>query len=101
MSYYLTLKRPCSRCTRVEEATVSLEEAAKAVNTPDPAPCVSASFTPNALLAVPERFEMQQLCATCSGIVRRYLELAFRRIDKVSAVRTGAKPDEVLEVEAE
>ena len=99
MSYHLTLKKPCSRCARIEEAVVSLEEAAKAINTPDPKPVVLASFTSNALLAIPERFEMQQLCGTCSGIVRRYLELAFRRIDKVSAARTGAKPDEVLEVE--
>lgn len=101
MSYFLTLKKPCSRCARVEEYVVSLEEAAKAVNTPDPKPCATAALTPNALLAVPEIFEMQQLCGPCSGIVHRYLELAFRRIDKVSAVRAGAKPDEVLEVETE
>lgn len=101
MSYHLTLKKPCSRCARVEEAVVSLEEAAKAINTPDSTPAVQAAFTPNVLLAVPQRYELQQLCATCSGIVQRYLELAFRRIDKVSAMRAGAKADEILEVDSE
>lgn len=101
MTYHLALKKPCSRCARIEETVVSVEEAVKVLNSKPEEPAVSARFRPNLAGAVHVGYAHEQLCSVCSGIVERYLELAFRRIDKVSATRTGAKPDEVLEVEAE
>ncbi len=82
--HYLTLKKPCSRCTRVDEMNVSLEEAAYHLNNQNQKSIPEAQANLEGLA-----FEFPKLCDVCKSIVRGYMDAAFKKLTKVSALHTA------------
>lgn len=92
MSHSLAHKRSCSRCPRVEEFSISLEEAAVLFNGPAAAPDVSVhmpgSLTPSMTL--------DTLCGPCKQAVGNYLSSIFTRLEKPSPQRATEVPVETV-----
>lgn len=89
----IALKRQCSRCPRVEEQEISLEEAAKLQKTGLKGP---KAF--RAMLNGDVVVEHENLCAVCEEIVQNYLSNIGKVLQHRSSLRTS---DDAPEVEVE
>lgn len=94
MSVSLSINKQCSRCPRVEQTAVTIEEAVKlaqkAQKNTAKAICIEMDGK--------ETGSFEALCSTCQTIVLKYVENAMKVQKHVSSLRsTGAD----VEVEAE
>lgn len=82
MSTTLSLNKQCARCPRVEQTSVSIEEAVRMAQ--------KAQSAPKAVVVSVDGTEMgsfASLCSTCRSIVLRHIEMALKTQKHVSAVR--------------
>ncbi len=90
----IVLKRRCSRCPRVEEESISLEQAANLSkkNLSGPKSLVVRMNGDTVL-------EFDKLCATCEEIVGNYLSHIGKKLQHASSLRKH-KDDVEIEIEA-
>jgi len=82
MSTTLSLNKQCSRCPRVEQTSVSIEEAVRMAQ--------KAQSAPKAVVVSVDGSEVGSfaaLCSICQSIVSRHIEMAMKTQKHVSAVR--------------
>lgn len=97
---HLVMKRPCSRCARVDEEVVSVKDVEARMKAAETASVMFSACAPGDDPKKPS-MTLGYLCPTCHKIVRKYLSQAFRKLDKVSAERSSSTPDgEEIELEA-
>jgi hypothetical protein len=82
VSTTLSLNKQCSRCPRVEQTSVSIEEAVRMAQ--------KAQSAPKAVVVSVDGSETGSfvaLCSICRSIVSRHIEMAMKTQKHVSAVR--------------
>lgn len=92
MSASLTINRTCSRCPRVEQSEVSLDDVVKMAQTTGNKKSLPEG--PKALaIAVDEKATVvfPFLCSQCKQIVARYIEHIAKKPKHQSALRANAK----------
>lgn len=103
MTAQLTVNRSCTRCPRVEQTEVSIDEIVKLAQQSKGGPGKAAiPEGPKALsIRIDEKppIEFGFLCNQCRQIVMRYIEHIVHKPEKQSALRTQTKV-EVEDVEA-
>lgn len=82
MAFSLSLNKQCSRCPRVEQTTISLDEAvAQAKSTTKPPLALEIKVDGEAIV------QFEDVCEVCRTIVLRYIESAGVRPKHQSALR--------------
>lgn len=87
MSTTLSLNKQCSRCPRVEQMSVSIEEAVRLAQKAQGAPKAIAITINGAEVGA-----FASLCSICQSIVVRHIDLAMKTQKHVSAVRGADAP---------
>lgn len=83
MSARVVVKRECSRCPRIEEREISLEEAVGLHKTGLKGPVALKIMMKGEAIA-----ELEDLCDTCTTVVLNYIESATKKLQHRSALRT-------------
>lgn len=86
MGLSLSVNKQCSRCPRVEQKPISLEEAVAAAKVTKKAPPALEVRVDGETMV-----EFEQLCDVCQTIVTRYLDNAGKRPKHQSSLREQAE----------
>ncbi len=92
MTAHLTVNRACTRCPRIEQTEVSVEEIVKLAKQQGSKVVIPEG--PKALsIRIDEKtmIEFEFLCGPCTQIVARYIEHIVRKPEKQSALRSQTK----------
>lgn len=90
----IALKRPCSRCPRVEEQEIGLDDAVKLQKTGLKGPKAFKAMLNGDLVV-----EHENLCGVCEEIVQNYLSHISKVLQHRSSLRTSDDDTPVVEVE--
>lgn len=90
MSISLSVKKQCSRCPRVEQKDITIEEAVKLAKDTKKQPPALEVFLEGESLG---SFEL--LCDTCQTIIARYLENTMKRPKHQSSLREQSEEPDV------